>query len=62
MTTFIALTVLLLVTVDQQAPPAAPGPGSPATYKPGEELLAAGIVAKAARAGPQPSRTARRGE
>jgi len=41
MTIFIGLTVLLLWTVDQQAPPAAPGPGSPATYKPGEELLAA---------------------
>ena len=41
MTIFIALTVLLFLTVDQQAPPAAAGPGSPATYKPGEELLAA---------------------
>ena len=41
MTLFIALTALLFLTVDQQAPPAAPGPGSPATYKPGEELLAA---------------------
>ena len=40
MTIFIALTLLLL-TGDQQAPPAAPGPGSPATYKSAEELLAA---------------------
>ena len=37
---FIALTVLLLA-MEQQAPPAAPGPGSPATYRSGEELLAA---------------------
>jgi len=37
---FIALTVLLLA-LEQQAPPAAPGPGSPATYRSGEELLAA---------------------
>ena len=41
MTILIALTVLLFLPVDQQAPPAAPGPGSPATYKPVEELLAA---------------------
>ena len=40
MTIFIALTLLLL-TGDQQAPPAAPGPGSPATYRSAEELLAA---------------------
>ena len=41
MTIFIALTALLFLTGDQQAPPAAPGPGSPAIYKPVEELLAA---------------------
>jgi mannose-6-phosphate isomerase-like protein (cupin superfamily) len=39
--TIIALTTLLFLTVDQQAPPAAPGPGSPAIVKPSEELLAA---------------------
>jgi mannose-6-phosphate isomerase-like protein (cupin superfamily) len=37
---FIALTVLLL-TLEQQPAPAAPGPGSPATYRSGEELLTA---------------------
>lgn len=41
MTIFIALTALLFLTGDQQAPPAAPGPGSPAIYKSAEELLAA---------------------
>ena len=41
MTIFTALTALLFLTGDQQAPPAAPGPGSPAIYKPAEELLAA---------------------
>ena len=40
MTIIIALTALLLSS-DQQAPSAAPAPGSPATYKPSEELLAA---------------------
>ena len=40
MTIIIALTALLLSS-DQQAPSAAPAPGSPATYKSGEELLAA---------------------
>ncbi len=37
---FVALTALLLLT-DQQAPPPAPGPGSPATVKSGEALVAA---------------------
>ena len=40
MTIIIALTALLLSS-DQQAPSAAPAPGSPATYKSSEELLAA---------------------
>ena len=41
MTIFTALTALLFLTGDQQAPPAAPGSGSPAIYKSAEELLAA---------------------
>lgn len=40
MTIIIALTALLLSS-DQQAPSAATAPGSPATFKSGEELLAA---------------------
>ena len=40
MTIIIALTALLLSS-DQQVPSAAPAPGSPATYKSAEELLAA---------------------
>ena len=40
MNIIIVLTALLLSS-DQQAPSAAPAPGSPATYKAGEELLAA---------------------
>jgi mannose-6-phosphate isomerase-like protein (cupin superfamily) len=40
MTMIIALTALLLLS-DQQAPSAAPAPGSPATFKSSEELLAA---------------------
>lgn len=40
MSIIVALMTLLLVT-EQQAPPAAPAPGSAATYKPGEELLTA---------------------
>lgn len=40
MSIIVALLALLLLT-EQQAPPAAPAPGSPATFTSGEELLAA---------------------
>ena len=41
MTIIFALTLVLLVSDQQTAAPPAPAPGSPATYKSGEELLAA---------------------
>lgn len=41
MTIICALTLVLLVSDQQTVPPPAPAPGSPATYKSGEELLTA---------------------